>query len=82
MTEARCERCGEPMPDGEDMFKFHGYSGGCPKPPLPRPASDREAIYKRAWDAYVDSSMPSGTSTFDCIKRVVDAVLDHPRSPQ
>lgn len=23
------------MPDGEEMFKFHGYSGPCPKPPLP-----------------------------------------------
>jgi hypothetical protein len=25
------------MPPGEEMFKYHGYSGGCPKPPLPRP---------------------------------------------
>lgn len=32
-----CELCGEPMPAGEQMFKFHGYSGNCPKPPLPRP---------------------------------------------
>jgi hypothetical protein len=31
-----CELCGEPMPPGEEMFKFHGYSGDCPKPPLPR----------------------------------------------
>jgi hypothetical protein len=29
-----CELCGEPMPPGEEMFKFHGYSGPCPKPPL------------------------------------------------
>ncbi len=33
-----CELCGEPMPPGETMFKFHGYGGPCPKPPLPRPA--------------------------------------------
>jgi len=33
---AKCEICGEPMPQGEEMFKFHGYSGPCPKPPLPR----------------------------------------------
>lgn len=33
-----CEICGEPMPEGEDMFKFHGYSGPCPKPPLPQPS--------------------------------------------
>lgn len=31
-----CEICGEPMPKGEEMFKFHGFSGPCPKPPLPK----------------------------------------------
>jgi len=31
---ANCEICGEPMPLGEEMFKYHGYSGPCPKPPL------------------------------------------------
>ena len=34
--KAVCELCGEPMPPGEQMFKFHGYSGPCPNPPLPR----------------------------------------------
>ncbi len=34
---AKCELCGEPMPPGEQMFKFHGYSGPCPKPFLPKP---------------------------------------------
>jgi hypothetical protein len=29
--EHRCERCGEPMPEGERMFRYHGYSGPCPK---------------------------------------------------
>jgi hypothetical protein len=24
------------MPEGEEMFKFHGYSGDCPKKQLPR----------------------------------------------
>ena len=33
MTQPNCELCGEPMPAGEEMFKFHGYSGPCPKPP-------------------------------------------------
>lgn len=33
--QPKCEICGEPMPPGEEMFKFHGYSGNCPKPPLP-----------------------------------------------
>jgi hypothetical protein len=31
---SNCELCGEPMPEGEEMFKYHGYSGPCPKPPL------------------------------------------------
>lgn len=29
-TKAICELCGHPMPDDEQMFKFHGYSGPCP----------------------------------------------------
>jgi hypothetical protein len=33
---SKCEICGEPMPEGEEMFKYHGYSGPCPKPPLPK----------------------------------------------
>lgn len=34
--KATCQLCGEPMSPGEEMFNFHGYSGPCPKPPLPR----------------------------------------------
>ena len=37
MTEiAKCNICGEPMPQGETMFNYHGYSGPCPKPPMPK----------------------------------------------
>ncbi len=32
----KCQLCGEPMPLGEEMFNYHGYSGPCPKPPLPK----------------------------------------------
>ena len=39
--QAKCDLCGEPMPAGEEMFKFHGYSGPCPKPPLPQPAKPK-----------------------------------------
>ena len=35
MTEAICELCGHPMPKGEEMFKFHGYSGKCHAEPIP-----------------------------------------------
>ena len=37
----KCIICGEPMPEGEEMFKFHGYSGNCPKPPLPKSETPR-----------------------------------------
>lgn len=38
--QPKCELCGEPMPSGEGMFKYHGYSGPCPKPPLPRESAN------------------------------------------
>lgn len=28
--QPKCELCGEPMPAGEEMFKYHGFSGPCP----------------------------------------------------
>ena len=28
--EGICELCGKPMPKGEEMFRFHGYSDNCP----------------------------------------------------
>lgn len=35
MTDkATCKICGHPMPEGEEMFHYHGYSGKCPEPPL------------------------------------------------
>ena len=40
----KCSLCGDPMPVGEEMFKFHGYSGPCPKPPLPTPAWHDEFV--------------------------------------
>ncbi|HVJ09716.1 MAG TPA: hypothetical protein VM554_15165 [Acidisarcina sp.] len=44
MEVTKCELCGEPMPQGEEMFKYHGYSGGCPKPPMPKTMSGVELI--------------------------------------
>jgi hypothetical protein len=28
----KCHLCGLAMPRGEECFKYHGYSGPCPKP--------------------------------------------------
>ncbi len=30
IPSGKCELCGEQMPRGEEMFRFHGYSGPCP----------------------------------------------------
>jgi hypothetical protein len=50
---AICGLCGEPMPKGEEMFNYHGYSGNCPKPPLPMSSSEpsRESRLLDAIDA-------------------------------
>lgn len=32
-TTSVCELCGFPMPPGEEVFRYHGYSGPCPTPP-------------------------------------------------
>ena len=29
--QAVCELCGEPMPPGEEMFRFHGFGTDCPR---------------------------------------------------
>lgn len=47
---AKCEICGEPMLQGETMFKFHGYSGPCPKPPLLQPHQQRVVTEKKELD--------------------------------
>lgn len=53
----KCELCGEPMPVGEKMFKYHGYSGPCPKPPLSK-APDEMDIISFATEALRRSKEP------------------------
>ncbi|MBP8287518.1 MAG: hypothetical protein KAX57_11870 [Rhodoferax sp.] len=47
MTTNKCAICGELMPEGETMFKFHGYSGPCPKPPLKKVELDPAGVPKQ-----------------------------------
>jgi len=37
------------MPEGEEIFKYHGFSGPCPKSPLPRDDGAEEVrdMFKR-----------------------------------
>lgn len=46
MNDAKCQLCGEPMPEGEEMFKFHGYSGPCPKMFLQRTEVVAEYVFR------------------------------------
>lgn len=39
---AKCSLCGEPMPEGEETFAYHGYSGPCPKKPLKKKEPETE----------------------------------------
>lgn len=43
-----CELCGFPMPPGEEMFRYHGYSGPCPKLPTKK---ELDAAMTRADEA-------------------------------
>jgi len=56
----KCELCGELMPDGEGMFMYHGYSGPCPKPPLPKP--------RPAW---IDAAAKECVFTIRCDEKVI-----------
>lgn len=42
--QPKCELCGFPMPEGEEMFVMHGYSGPCPGPPLPKKPTQLELV--------------------------------------
>lgn len=47
----KCGLCGEPMPPGEEMFKYHGYSGPCPAEPKTPKSIDVSAFdYNRDLD--------------------------------
>lgn len=47
---SKCAICGERMPEGEEMFNYHGYSGPCPKPPLLQPHQQRVVDEKAELD--------------------------------
>ena len=44
MKQPLCELCGNPMPKGEEMFKFHGYSGDCPPKVTGQLATDTQQV--------------------------------------
>lgn len=50
MKKPTCKLCGEPMPEGEEMFMYHGFSGECPKAPLTQrgisPFKEGDRVFK------------------------------------
>ena len=72
----KCELCGEPMPPGEEMFKYHGYSGPCPKPPLPKPETDRTAreIAARVWCDQEMGSVAMDVEAAEEIAKIIERV--------
>lgn len=64
----KCALCGEPMPEGEEMFQYHGYSGDCPKPPLPTTYTlpeAREALGRRFDQGAWGKKMPTQGLDYD-----------------
>lgn len=59
---SKCELCGEPMPPGEEMFKYHGYSGDCPKPPSQRDngIDAVKSLFKKITGVDVDVRVENG----------------------
>lgn len=77
MSTNNCTICGEPMREGEYMFKMHGYSGPCPKPPLPKPPTEAEQL--RQENEALRSLLHEGVKGFDHIlyaNRDLPAVRD------
>jgi len=72
---AKCTLCGEPMPEGESMFKFHGYSGPCPKPPLEQTLVAVQVGIRRRGDDYfvfMDGQEEIACSSLQEAKRALD----------
>lgn len=69
MSESKCEICGEPMPAGEGVFKFHGYSGPCPKEPLPKQSKDIWVVLGKDGEIIHAASWPEA-----CHEHINDAI--------
>lgn len=58
----KCQICGEPMPEGEEMFFYHGYSGPCPKSPL-TPADNKGPEDVTLKSPQLSAAAPSSSPT-------------------
>lgn len=71
----KCELCGEPMSEDEEMFKFHGYSGPCPKPPLKDTTPQKDPIPHAKFMQDLRYLLLSNGFWFDELKEDKEAAL-------
>lgn len=71
MSQPLCEICNQPMPEGEEMFKYHGSSGPCPEsnetnPTTPQGMNSQEELkdFKQRAENILDMGL---TPVFDVI---------------
>lgn len=65
------------MPEGEEMFKYHGYSGNCPKPPLKSTPSTEKGnlwgIRQKVKDCIPDGTEKMAEKATDEIMEIIRA---------
>jgi len=62
------------MPTGEQMFKWHGYSGPCPKPPLPKsPMKRPDGSNADEWAAFLKEY--EGATAFLAVQ-IAEAIIE------
>lgn len=69
----RCDLCGLPMPEGEEMFRYHGHSGPCPKPPFP----NKEGWYWAKWLRPSSSTHEKEEMSFPLDWEIVEVWMNH-----
>lgn len=67
---SNCKICGEPMPKGEEMFFYHGLSGPCPKPPLPKEKETELEYFKRRY-----LEMSQEVSRLEILIKIADELI-------
>lgn len=69
-SPAVCQICGKPMPPGEEMFNYHGYSGPCPvAAPTPLGRDVRQPSVEELHAAHI-------ASRDDTIARLLKRIVD------
>ena len=74
MKQPLCELCGNPMPKGEEMFKFHGYSGDCPPKVTGQLATDTQQVTE---PVEIAPKSPQANTELDEILALIQLEIDY-----